>query len=486
MLNEERIDLARLRNGSDESPDRARWHLADRVSRALSRPESVLRPPADRVLRVSVPVDRVNPFGWLRGNGLFPKLYWTGRDGASAIAAVGAADVQEDAVLDGPDELRKRLSPLLVGADTLTRYYGGLRFDPRRKPDEGWSAFGAYRFVLPRFELHVDGGGDAMLVCNLVLPRDAERREEILEQVEGLAFPRGGPDAGQPPPDSRTDVPGFTGWERGVERALEAFREGRLNKAVLARRADLGFAEEVDATSVLEELGSATPGCFHFFVEPEDGMAFVGASPERLFRREGRRVESEAVAGTRPRGVSEADDDGLREELLRSEKDRSELEYVRVGVREVLGALCDELEVEQDVLEMKGASRRHLVSRVRGRLREGVTDADVLLALNPTPAVGGYPRGEMLDEILAQEPFDRGWYAGSVGWIGAEASEFAVGIRSALIRGRTVSLFSGAGIVPGSVPAQEWDEIEQKIEDFKGMFGRGPGQSPAKPRALEE
>jgi menaquinone-specific isochorismate synthase len=103
-----------------------------------------------------------------------------------------------------------------------------------------------------------------------------------------------------------------------------------------------------------------------------------------------------------------------------------------------------------------------------------VTDAEVLRALHPTPAVGGYPGVEALEEIRALEPFDRGWYAGPVGWIGADAAEFAVGIRSGLVRGNTLALFSGAGIVAGSAPEGEWAEIEQKIGDFTRMFGHGP------------
>jgi menaquinone-specific isochorismate synthase len=208
-------------------------------------------------------------------------------------------------------------------------------------------------------------------------------------------------------------------------------------------------------------------------------VAFVSATPERLFRREGRAVESEAVAGTRPRGASEADDAELRDELLNSEKDKAEHGHVRVGIGEALGPLCDELEIEDGVSEMKLARRRHLVSRVRGTLREGVTDAEVLRALHPTPAVGGYPRAEALEEIRALEPFDRGWYAGPVGWIGAGASEFAVGIRSGLVHGDRVALFSGAGIVAGSSPEGEWAEIEQKIGDFTRMFGLDPEEHAA-------
>ena len=166
--------------------------------------------------------------------------------------------------------------------------------------------------------------------------------------------------------------------------------------------------------------------------------------------------------------------------MLRSEKDKAEHEHVRVGIRETLGPLCDELEIEEGVSEMKLASRRHLVSRVRGTLGEGVTDAEVLRALHPTPAVGGYPRAEALEEIRALERFDRGWYAGPVGWIGADRAEFAVGIRSGLVRRNRLALFSGAGIVAGSVPESEWAEIEQKIGDFTRMFGLDPGRHAAR------
>jgi menaquinone-specific isochorismate synthase len=456
---------------------RARWLLADRVSRTLSKATSPGLPLAEeRVARIAVPVGRVNPFRWLGGLPLLPKLYWSGREDRLVVAAVGAADLLEGEVLEGADALRKRLSSLLASGDPGLRYYGGLRFDPIREPGVEWAGFGAYSFVIPRFEL-LAGEGEATLVCNLVLPRDAERHAEVLEQIEHLSFPREAPDAVLPTPLSRVDAPGPSGWRSNVERALSGFSEGRLGKVVLARRAQFGFAEEVDAPLLAARLEEAAPGCFHFYVEPEEGVAFVGASPERLFRREGRSIQSEAVAGTRPRGASDADDAELRDELLRSAKDRSEHDYVRISIKETLEPLCDELEVEEDVSEMKLAGGRHLRSGVRGTLREGVTDAEVLHALHPTPAVGGYPKQEALGEIRALEPFDRGWYAGPVGWIGAEGSEFAVGIRSGLVRGNRLALFSGAGIVAGSVPKDEWTEIEQKIGDFLRVFGLEPGHA---------
>jgi menaquinone-specific isochorismate synthase len=470
LLSEDRTSSARDGFGVIA---RARWLLADLTSRALSEAHPAVSPAEERVVRLAVPVGRVNPFRWLRGQRLFPKLYWSGRDDGLEVAAVGVADLQEGEAPESVEALRKRFAAFLEGGDPRTRYYGGLRFDPEREPDRDWAPFGTYRFVLPRFELHEEAGGIA-LVCNLVLPRDADRPAEILGEIERLDFPQ---DAFTTPaaPVSRTDTPDRWGWRSNVESALAAFSEGRLDKVVLARRTEFGFEERVDAPSLAESLTTATPGCFHFYAEPERGAAFVGASPERLFRREGRSIESEAVAGTRPRSESEADDIQLRDELLRSEKDRSEHDYVRISIKESLEALCEELEVEERASEMRLARGRHLVSGVRGTLREGVTDAEVLEALHPTPAVGGYPKEEALEEIRARERFDRGWYASPIGWVGADAAEFAVGIRSGLVRGSRLALFSGAGIVPGSTPEGEWAEIEHKIGDFTRVFGLVPG-----------
>ena len=455
----------------------ARWLLADRVSHTLSeaRLESVADQ-VERIVRLTVPAGRIDPFRWLSEQEMFPKVYWSGREDRAGVAAVGVADLREAGVSEGAGSLSKLLAALPDSGVSGARYYGGARFDPLGKPDEEWAAFSAYRFVLPRFELHA-GETETTLVCNLVLPKDTAYASKIVQDIEDLSFPEGTSRSLLPTPVLREDSPDLKGWRENVERALGAFSEGRLGKVVLARRAEFGFDGDLDPTLLLESLKAATPDCFHFYAEPEDGTAFLGASPERLFRREGRLVESEAVAGTRPRGASSADDEGLRDDLLHSAKDRVEHTYVSKGIREALGPLCEELEIEDNVSEMKLARGMHLRSKVRGTLRDGVTDAGLLDAMHPTPAVGGYPRGEALERISALEPFDRGWYAGTVGWIGSDASDFAVGIRSGLVRGKTLALFSGAGIVAGSVPDEEWAEIEQKIGDFTGMFGLEQGHA---------
>jgi menaquinone-specific isochorismate synthase len=410
----------------------------------------------------------VEPLRWLAAQTAGEKVYWSGREDEESIAASGVADVIGPDAPGGHDALR-RLETTLAGSGA--RYYGGLRFDPEGEAAGAWSPFGAWRFVLPRLEL-IRGENGSELACNLLLPGDSERPDKVVAEIRRAALPSGGFAGELPLPVSRLDSPSRGGWDLNVGHALSAFERGEFEKVVLARRAEFGFAGELDPELLLENLEAATPGCFHFGLHPGEGEAtFVGASPERLYRREGREVISEAVAGTLPRGDSAESDEALRRELLNSDKLRREQGHVREGIRESLSGLCEELEIENGVSEMKLASRRHLVSGVRAALRDGVTDADILAALSPTPAVGGHPKEKARQFLREAEPFDRGFYAGPVGWIGDGSAEFAVGIRSGLVEGRRLSLYSGNGIVEGSEPEEEWREVEQKISDFVTVLG---------------
>ena len=105
-------------------------------------------------------------------------------------------------------------------------------------------------------------------------------------------------------------------------------------------------------------------------------------------------------------------------------------------------------------------------------LKKEVDDSEILKAIHPTPAVGGVPTSLAL-KLISREPFKRGWYSGPVGYVGSEMTEFAVGIRSALVQDRKVSLYAGAGIVEGSTSQAEWNEIETKISNFVQIFENG-------------
>ncbi|MCK5033282.1 MAG: chorismate-binding protein, partial [Calditrichia bacterium] len=114
---------------------------------------------------------------------------------------------------------------------------------------------------------------------------------------------------------------------------------------------------------------------------------------------------------------------------------------------------------------------QHLYSKFHGKLKDETSDIEILSALHPTPAVGGVPGKEALEHIQSMEPFHRGWYAAPVGWIGYNSAEFAVAIRSGLVNGKNLALYSGGGIVDGSDVNSEWQEIENKIGNFLKALG---------------
>lgn len=396
-------------------------------------------------------------------------MYWRGRHADDRMAMTGVARVLSGDSRPDFAALGKDVEAFLARPGVEVRLFGGLRFDLDRQPENDWYGFPAWQFALPRFELH-HLRGKSSFCCNLVLPEDLALKDVILEQVDELAFPDEVTWQSMAVPHARTDNSGFEGWNRQVKWALDAFSRAVMDKVVLARRVDFSFSRAPEAVALIRVLQDATPNCFHFLFDGGDG-AFLGATPERLFFRRGREVFSEAVAGTRPRGKTTDSDEAYRTSLLASEKDQREHAYVRDSIRETLTTLCDDVNVDESASEMKLAAGRHLVSRVSGTLQPGVTDFDLLEGLHPTPAVGGAPTEIALEAISSLEKFDRGWYAGPIGWVGRDSAEFAVALRCGVLKGDVLSLFSGAGLVAGSDPGDEWLEIEQKITDFTRILG---------------
>ncbi|GAB5536582.1 MAG: isochorismate synthase [Rubricoccaceae bacterium] len=438
--------------------------LAQRLRRAVRAWDS------QATLRVEVPVPAVDLLSWIGAQPVGPQVYWKGRGDVEARAAIGIAFGIDASSLNAlPSGARQ----LLAGLPPRARLYGTARFAPDLDVSSEWSDFGRVRFVLPRIELVSDGrvatlavhlapgetAGDALAALDLLRPLHASKPYGLASRTE------------------RRDAPDFDGWAGAIELALDAFSHGELRKVVLARRTQFLFDGAIQPTALLSRLEAATPRCFHALVRPvPGGPAFVTASPERLFSLQGRALETEAVAGTRPRAIHDSDDDRLLDELLASAKDRREHAFVREAIEDHLQPLAEDIDVDDQTSAMTLARGRHLYTGVRATLRLNATPLDVLAALHPTPAVGGTPRTESLAAIAKLEPFDRGLYAGPIGWIGrdangAEAAEFAVGIRSGLVDGHMLSLYSGAGIVEGSEAASEWAEIEHKIGDFARVLG---------------
>ena len=419
---------------------------------------------AFRIRAFRTAIQPLNLLHWLAHQPAGPHFYWSSRDDDLEVAALGVADRVWMRDTLQTTSLIETIGQRIATQEEPVVYYGGMRF-PTQGRDPAWRAFGAAQFILPRVEIRREGPTYTLTVY-IVEPEDIVQWSRIGEQLTDLVWEAASPVAEGILPIAREDRPERLLWNRQIQRALQAFEQTSLEKVVLARRVRFVFARRLQPFFLLERLKRETSHCFHFLFSPRSGTAFLGASPERLYRREGRQLLTEAVAGTRPRGVSVEEDAHLAEALLNSAKDQYEHYLVVERIRKGLLPLCQELQVEPQAQLMKLARKQHLYTPFRGVLAEGVSDRDIVQAIYPTPAVGGEPMAEALRWIARAEPFDRGWYTGLVGYISHQITEFAVGIRCGLVHDGVLDLFSGAGIVKGSTPDAEWEEIEHKISDF--------------------
>jgi isochorismate synthase len=259
-------------------------------------------------------------------------------------------------------------------------------------------------------------------------------------------------------------------YERTVAEAVRRIERGELRKVVLARTLEVAAGRRLDPKQLLWRLRAVDPDGFAFafpFGGPHPRV-LVGATPELLVERSGSRVRADPLAGSAPRSGDPGEDRASGERLLASDKDREEHSVVVEDVGERLGPFCSSLDHDPEPVLLGTANVWHLCTRFRGTLREPASDAlSLALALHPTAAIGGMPRDRALEAIRQLEPFQRGGYAGPVGWVDAAGDGvFAIALRCAELRGDIATLYAGAGIVAGSVPELELDETERKFRAF--------------------
>ncbi len=374
------------------------------------------------------------------------------------LVAVGEAGRAVAASGEGPTSLRAAARALLAAPCTSDtpelrpRLLGGFAFDDQRPPTGPWAGFEAGALVLPRLLFVREGGATGVVIAPGVDP----------EEVEAALLPHLASDATPQEMRIAQDVD-REHWLQSVGAVAADVREGDYEKVVLAASRELDAPEDIAIGATLERLRSDYPHCHVFSVSTEDAT-FLGASPELLVSLSNGTVRSLGLAGSARRGGDEAEDEAAGRALLESAKDRIEHETVVRALREGLAPLTHHLHAPNQPELLKLRNIQHLATHVTAEAAEGVDVLALVAGLHPTPAVCGYPSAAARTVIEAHETFDRGWYAGPVGWMDASGDgEFAVALRSALVRGRQAWLFAGAGIMGDSVPASELAEIEMKF-----------------------
>jgi isochorismate synthase len=352
---------------------------------------------------------------------------------------------------------------------------GGFSFDDEASTSGTWAAFAPASLQLPQLLLTTTPQGAWLSVCQLS-QQGGEGESQARRSVEAWStiataarLPIGDPpDATLRVTERRPEAPA---WYDSVARLAGAVGRGRLDKAVLSREVSLAGPRAIDIPAVLRRLeGSAADSTL--FALSRGAGTFVGATPERLVRLQDRVLKTMAMAGSTARGTNADEDDALASALLRSDKEREEHSVVVTMLREALAPLAEGLDIPAAPTVKRFRHVQHLVTPVEGVLAEDTDILALVERLHPTPAVGGAPRTLALELIADEEPHDRGWYAGPLGWVdGHGEGEFVVGLRSGLICGEQATLFAGCGIVADSDPAREWRESSTKLLALGSALG---------------
>jgi isochorismate synthase len=403
---------------------------------------------------------------------------------------------------------------------------GGLAFDAGRRRDPDWADYPDALLLIPQLLFTWSRGSCWLTINALAAPASAtetlvDETAAVLSKVlagDDIAVTsyvrrdRGGLRA-QPHCETVSTMTGGTTlsgraspaedagearlWKEAVSAIVEDIRRGTVQKQVLARRVRLGVPGPTDPVPLLQKLREGYGLSCTVFAMTRGNTCFLGASPERLVRVDGRAVKADGLAGSTARGSTAEEDRSMGLALLASSKERHEHALVVDALRDALEPVCAKLCVPEEPMLLRMPNVQHLHTPVEAVLRSGTNILDLVERLHPTPTVGGVPREGILPRIRRYEPFDRGWYAGPVGWIDAnDGGEFAVGIRSALVKGigtvdatatRTainlesapesaVLLYAGCGIVAGSDPEAEHRESCLKLRPLLSAM-EGPSCS---------
>lgn len=433
----------------------------------------MLPAPADSLERFLRLVPREVGFLWrssnlrIAGGGAAITLAASGEDRLPRLRALAADFWSRLHVVNSEESVPVR--PVL---------FGGIAFAPGVPLHEPWQDFAEDTFTLARWTYYRCGENsflsialrDIELADESIVASVIKTTERLLKQlsteaptslIQHLEIPA-----------SAVHHISLAEWTAHINAILAAIRSGEYSKIVAARRCVVDLDRKLEDTGFIARLSAAYPDCTHFAVRREEST-FLGATPETLFRKQGSKLTTHALAGT-----TRVADDPTRdysdesEALLRSTKDLEEHALVVQRIHDELRPLSRGVEFSSTPQVRRVRNLVHLQTPITAELRPETHPFDILSALHPTPAVGGFPSRGAAEWIRTNEPLERGWYTGTLGWFDAEGdAEFAVAIRCGVVTPKKVFVFAGAGIVGKSDPESEYKETAAKMHPILRALG---------------
>ena len=372
--------------------------------------------------------------GWLKSqNQHFPHFFFEKRDENQTIATIGA--VETFSSLEEAQAFVQSNSLSLVG---------GIQFE------------GLCQFVLPRLML-VKNSQKLTAYLTLNISEQAVDFTDIFAEPCTTFFVQNHQIL--PPQPACT----FEQWKANIEQAIIQIKSGDLRKVVLANATQLTFENHISAYDLVEQSREINLGCYHFLWAENAQNAFVGSTPERLYYRKGNQLFTEALAGTVAVSDNPIETEKNAQWLLKDTKNIYENQLVVEDIEAHLNTYVEAFEVHSPEIK-RLHNVQHLRRRIEAILKADVLDQDCLRQIHPTAAIAGLPRAKAKQFIANNEPFKRGWYAGTLGIFNLQEAEFCVTLRSAKIEHNQITLYAGAGIVAESESVSEWQEIERKSQ----------------------
>jgi menaquinone-specific isochorismate synthase len=452
--------------------------------------EKACEQPNTKTICIAVPVQYEDPLSWFSDYSLaYPfKFYWEIPSQSSAIAALGAnrrltfSGSNRFSELD--TALKKAYSQIHTcdlskpGKAMEPRWVGGFSFFDQIR-SSFWNGFEPACFTLPKVSL-VKERGETTGYISLTIPEDStvEELHQKVAQRMSLFFSKNQKNSTQnsqnknemefDAEDIHRKSWGFQQWDHAIKEAKKQFHSHKLEKVVLSRINQVSADENYDPVHILSQLRRHySRGC-SFLIEDTNSPAFLGCIPELLLSVRDRTVETEALAGSIARGKDDREDRALADKLFNSSKDQKEHDFVVQSIQENLAPFLKEYNIPEQPVMKKLPNVQHLYMPIKGEMKDDAGTLKILENLHPTPAVGGTPTSGALSFIRNHEPFERGWFAGPVGWITSSGrADFYVALRSGLVQKKQAILFAGCGIVPGSDPQAEWEEADLKFRPMR-------------------
>jgi anthranilate synthase component 1 len=392
----------------------------------------------------------------------------------------GTQEFQVDDPLQRLAEHLEIFRPVMM--DGLPRFYGGAvgyigyetvsffepipdRLPPRVDVPDTW--FMAPKIVLicdnlrqtiqVVYNVHVPEGSD----LEALYDQAVESIEQVVEKVRGRIAPQMRRQSAEPPGPIRSRM-SREDFESMVVKAKAYIRQGDIIQVVLSQgfEADTGS----DPFDVYRVLRRVNPSPYLFYLQ-FDEVALLGSSPEVMVRLEDGRITLRPIAGTRPRGQTDAQDKKLEEDLLADPKEKAEHVMLVDLARNDVGRVArfNTVQLSDLMIVERYSHVMHIVSNVEGLLKEGLTAFDVLRAAFPAGTVSGAPKVRAMEIIHELEPCRRGPYSGAVGYFGFDGNmDLAITIRSIVMKDSKAYIQAGAGIVADSDPGKEYEETVHK------------------------